>query len=675
MKFKKIICVIQARSASSRLPNKVLLKINKNSILDIVIKRLKKSKKVDQFIVSTTKNKLDDKILLIAKKNKIDYYRGESDNVLKRFYLTAKKFKADAIIRINADCPIIDHRVLDLMIDFYKKNNFDYISNAINPTFPDGLDIAIFSYKVLKKANLLAKSKFDKENVTSIMKSNNFCNYSNYSYSKNFSNFRFCLDEFKDYELIKFIFEKKKTIYFKWQDAVKIINQNKEIYKLNSDIERNEGAYIDKQKKLWIRSKNIIPGGNMMLTKRPENILKSNWPAYFTKAKGCFIWDYNKKKYLDFYLMGVGTNILGYNNRIINSAVKKKIDNGNISSLNNIEELLLAEKLKKIDPWAECVQFARTGGDANSIAIRIARAYTNSSKIAVCGYHGWHDWYLSANLGKKNNLNQHLFSGLDISGVPKELKKTVFPFMYNDFEYLKKIIKKNKIKIVKMEVMRRDAPKNNFLKKIRSFCDKNNIVLIFDECTSGFRETLGGYYKKFSIVPDILIYGKAIGNGYPITTVLSKRKFFKFASKTFISSTFWSEGVGPTAALKTIELMEKKKTWLLISQTGKFLKKRINKLFVKHKIDGIIKGIDAIIKIEFKTNNKVKTKYISQEMLKKNILAGPNIFVSIAHKKNHIKKYLDALDMILFKINKYDDKLINHIQVRDLDDSEIKRLN
>ncbi len=675
MEVKKIICIIQARSASSRLPNKVLLQINKNSILDIVIKRLKKSKKVDQIIVSTTKNKSDDKIVDIAKLNNVDFYRGDNKNVLKRFYNTARNFKADTVIRITADCPFVDYRILDLMIDFYKKNNYEYISNAIKPTYPDGLDIAIFSYKILQKANLLARDQYDKEHVTSIMRSKNFCNFYNYSNSKNLSNFRLCLDEFKDYELIKYIFKQKKDIFFKWQDAVKIIKQNKEIYKMNSDIERNEGAYIDNQKKLWIRSKNIIPGGNMMLTKRPENILKSNWPAFFTKAEGCFIWDYNKKKYLDFYLMGVGTNILGYNNKIINSAVKKKIDKGNISSLNNIEELLLAEKLKKIDPWAECVQFARTGGDANSIAIRIARAYTKSSKIAICGYHGWHDWYLSANLNKKNNLNQHLFSGLDISGVPKELKKTVFPFMYNDFDYLKKIVKKYAIKIIKMEVIRREAPKNNFLKKIRSFCNKNNIILIFDECTSGFRETLGGYYKKFSVIPDILIYGKAIGNGFPITTVLSKRKFFNVASKTFISSTFWSEGVGPTAALKTIELMERKKSWILISQTGKHLKKRIKKLFVKHKIDGVIKGIDAIIKIEFKTNNKVKIKYISQEMLKKNILAGPNIFVSIAHKNNHIKKYLNALDVILYKIKKHNDRLINYIDKRDLDDTEIKRFN
>ena len=584
MEVKKIICIVQARTASTRLPNKVLLKINKNSILDIVIKRLKKSKKINKIIVSTTKSKQDDKIEDIAKINNVDFYRGDNKDVLKRFYNTAKKFKTDTVIRITADCPFVDHRILDLMINFYKKNNYDYISNAIKPTYPDGLDIAIFSYKILKKANLLARSQYDKEHVTSIMRSKNFCNFYNYSNSKNLSNFRLCLDEIQDFELIKFIFKKKKTIFFKWQDAIKIIMQNKEIYQWNSDIKRNEGALIDNQKKMWIRSKNIIPGGNMMLSKRPENILKSNWPAFFSKAKGCFIWDYNMKKYLDFYLMGVGTNLLGYNNKYINNAVKKKIDNSNISTLNNIEELLLAEKLKKIDPWAGCVQFARTGGDANSIAIRIARAFTDTSKIAICGYHGWHDWYLSANLNKKNNLNKHLFSGLDISGVPKELKKTVFPFMYNDFEYLKKIVKKYQIKIIKMEVIRNEEPKNNFLKKIRLFCDENQIVLIFDECTSGFRETFGGYYKKFSIIPDILIYGKAIGNGYPITSVLSKRKFFNVASKTFISSTFWSEGIGPTAALKTIELMEKKKTWLLIPQIGKYLKKKLKNYLLNTKL-------------------------------------------------------------------------------------------
>ena len=674
-KINKIVCIVQARSGSTRLPNKVLLRIKGKSILDIVIERLKNSKKIDQLVVATTRKKEDKRIINIAKKNKVDFFCGDTENVLRRYYFCAKKFRADIIIRITSDCPLVDFELVDRMLDFYQQNKYDYISNAIKPSFPDGLDVAIFNSQILDKAFKRARSDYDKQNVTSIMRSPNFCNSFNYSYKQNLSNYRFTLDEKDDFKFFNFIFNKKKNFNFSWKEAINIIDKFPKSYSINSHIKRNEGSTMSNQEKLWKRSKNLIPGGNMMISKRPENILKKGWPAYFSKTKGCYVWDYENKKYLDFYLMGVGTNVLGYNNQLINKAVKKKIENGNISSLNNVEEVKLAEKLQKIDPWAETIQFARTGGDANSIAVRIARAYTNSSKIAICGYHGWHDWYLSANLNDKNNLNSHLFSNLKILGVPKELKKTVFPFMYNDFEFLKKIVIKNKIKIIKMEVIRNEQPKKNFINKVYKFCKKNNIILIFDECTSGFRETFGGYYKKFSIVPDILIYGKALGNGYPITAVLSKKKFFETANNTFISSTFWSDGIGLTAALKTLDVMEKNKTWLVILKKGKYLKSRILELFRKYKIDGQIKGIKSILKITFKKDNIVKNKFISQEMLKNKILAGPIIYLSIAHTEKNIEKYLKNLDRILFEMKKNNKNLIDLINKDDLNFAEIKRYN
>ena len=674
-KIKKTVCIIQARTGSTRLPDKVLLKIKGKSILEIVIDRLKKSKKINQIVLATTRKVSDRRLIKIAKEKNIDYFAGDEENVLKRFYSCSKKFNADTIVRITSDCPLVDYRLVDEMLTFYNKKDYDYISNAIKPTYPDGLDVAIFDSNVLSKAFKKAKSEYHKQNVTSIMRSKNFCNYYNYSNDNDSSKFRLTLDEIDDFKLINLIFKMKKNFTFKWQDALKIMKKNPRLISINSNIQRNEGSNMDVQEKLWKRSKNLIPGGNMMISKRPENILKKGWPAYFLKTKGCLIWDINNRKYLDFYLMGVGTNLLGYNNKKINDAVKNKIDKGNISSLNNVEEVKLAEKLRTIDPWAECIQFARTGGDANSIAIRIARAYTNTSKVAICGYHGWHDWYLSANLNNKNNLNKHLFSNLKILGVPKELKQTVFPFMYNDFNYLKKIVLKNKIKIIKMEVIRNEKPKKNFLLKVKNFCTKNNIILIFDECTSGFRETFGGYYKKFSIIPDILIYGKAIGNGYPITAVLSKKKFFNVAQNTFISSTFWSDGIGLMAALKTLQIMEKNKTWLSIEKKGKYLKKKIKNLFKKHNIDGQIKGINSIIKISFKKDNILKIKFLSQEMLKKNILAGPIIYISIEHKKTYIEKYLKNLDKVLFQIKKNKNNLLEKINIEDLNYSEIKRYN
>ena len=261
----------------------------------------------------------------------------------------------------------------------------------------------------------------------------------------------------------------------------------------------------------------------MLFSKNPDLFLPGKWPAYFSKAKGCTIWDLQNKKYSDLW-MGVGTNALGYANKEIDNEVIKKIRQSNMSSLNNIEEILLAEKLIELHPWSEMVRFARSGGEANAIAIRIARAASNKKKIALCGYHGWHDWYLSGNLTNSNNLKDFLFSNVPIKGVPKDLKNTVYPFEYNNFEQLNNIVHKNDIGIIKMEVMRNMKPQNNFLQKVRKICNEKKIILIFDECTSGYRENMGGIHLKFGVYPDMAIFGKALGSGYAINAVLGKKK-------------------------------------------------------------------------------------------------------------------------------------------------------
>ena len=350
--------------------------------------------------------------------------------------------------------------------------------------------------------------------------------------------------------------------------------------------------------------------------------------------------------------MGVGTNILGYSNKIVNNAVIDSIKKGNMSTLNCIEELNLSEKLIKMHPWSEMAKLARTGGEANAIAIRIARLNSKSDKIAICGYHGWHDWYLSANLKSKKNLDKHLIKGLSAAGVPKNLKNTVFPFKFNDIKSLKQIIKKEKIGIIKMEIFRNIEPKKNFLKNVRNICDKNNIILIFDECTSGFRETFGGLHLKYNVNPDIAVFGKALGNGHPITAVIGKRNIMEKAKFSFISSTFWSDRSGPVAALKTLELMEKKKSWELIKKKGQYIKKQIMKIAFKYKINVKVTGLDSVIKINFnlKKENVYKT-FLTQEMLKEKILSSNLIFVSTSHGNKEIKRYLKSLNKIFKEIN------------------------
>ena len=244
-------------------------------------------------------------------------------------------------------------------------------------------------------------------------------------------------------------------------------------------------------------------------------------------------------------------------------------------------------------------RLCRTGGEASAVAIRIARSFTNTDKIAFCGYHGWHDWYLSSNLSKETSLDVHLMNNLDTSGVNKKLKNSSYAFNYNDYNYLENLVIKKNIRIIIMEVIINIKPKDNFLKKVRSLCDKYKCILIFDECTSGFREKLGGIYKKYKVKPDMLILGKALGNGYAINALLGKKYIISKTKTSFISSTFWTERSGPTAALKVLEIMERDKTQKFIISQGRKIKKFWKIISLKYSLNLEISGLDALCKFSF----------------------------------------------------------------------------
>jgi glutamate-1-semialdehyde aminotransferase len=410
----------------------------------------------------------------------------------------------------------------------------------------------------------------------------------------------------------------------------------------------------------------------MLFSKNPDLHLPQLWPAYFSRAKGINIWDLENKNYKDIFLMGVGTNTLGYSYHPIENKIKQNLFKSNMSSLNSIEEILLAEKLIDMHKWAEKVKFTRSGGEANAVAIRIARAYSKRTNIAICGYHGWHDWYLSTNLSNKKNLDNHLIKNLSIKGVPKNLKNTVFPFEYNNYQQLKKLVKDKNIGIIKMEVQRNNVPKNNFLKKIRELCNKKNIILIFDECTSGFRESFGGLHLNYNVNPDILILGKALGNGYAINAVLGNKDIMNASNKTFISSTFWTERMGPIAALETLKQMEKIKSWKLISNIGKNIKKNWLKISKNNGLKIKVQGLDALPNFIFNSKNHNAYKsYISQEMVKKRILASNTVYTCISHGNKDLRNYFDILNNIFKNIKKCEDERETISNLLDVDEGLI----
>ncbi len=648
----KIVAVIQARMGSSRLPGKIMKPIGDTSLIEILIERLSLSKLIDEIVIASSETDEDIIFTNYLSDKGYNCINGSEDNVLSRYVKAAKEFNADVIVRITGDCPLIDHKIVDEAIKILLKDDLEYCTNTLPSTFPDGLDVEVFTKNLLFEAETISETDSELEHVTAAMRTKKDLNFFNIEYKDDLSSLRWTVDELSDYKLVKKIFHFfSPRIDFSWLEVLNLYNSNPDLFSINDKITRNEGINMSKGQKLWRRAKGVIPGGNMLLSKRAEMFLPDNWPAYFSRSKGCKVWDLDDKEFIDMSIMGIGTNTLGYGNEEVDEAVNKVILKGNMSTLNCPEEVYLAEELVKINPWSDMVKFARSGGEANAIAIRIARAASGKDNVAMCGYHGWHDWYLSANLSSDDKLKDHLLPGLSTNGVPDALTNTVFPFQYNDFEELENLVKNHNIGTIKMEVTRNEEPKDNFLSKVRKLADEKNIVLIFDECTSGFRETFGGMHKKYSVEPDIAMFGKALGNGYAITAVVGKEVIMDAAQSTFISSTFWTERVGPSAALKTLEVMEKSESWKQISKTGIKVSQGWTKLAKDYELDIKVFGISAIPMFYFENDKKLEYKtYLTQEMLKKGYLANTSFYSSTAHTDDVIEEYFHELAIVFKKI-------------------------
>ena len=413
---------------------------------------------------------------------------------------------------------------------------------------------------------------------------------------------------------------------------------------------------MGKGQDLYKKAKQLIPGGTMLLSKRPEQFLPENWPAYYSRSKGCQVWDLDGKEYIDCSMMGIGTNTLGYANEEVDEAVMRVIRDGNLTTFNCPEEVYLAEKLIELDPWAGGVRYTRGGGEANSVCVRIARAATGKDKVAICGYHGWHDWYVSVNLGDSDALAGHLLPGIPPACVPKGLRGSTIPFRYNNFEELLDVVNHNELAAIKMEVCRNFGPEDDFLQKVRDLATERGIILIFDECTSGFRETFGGLYKKYGVEPDMAIYSKTIGNGYAICAVVGRKDVMNAAQRTWISSTFWTERIGPTAALATLKVMERVKSWEVITAIGNSNKQRWQALADKYGLEIEQWGIPALAGYNFKSKNHLAYKtFITQEMLKRGYLAGNSMYPCIAHTQEILDDYFFELDKVFAQIRDFED--------------------
>ena len=642
----KTAAIVQARTGSSRLPRKVLADLGGRPLIAFLLERLRCCDVVEAIVLATTNQPDDDELVDLAESLGVNVIRGSEQDVLARFAFAAASTTASTLVRVTGDCPLVDPDLLAKVISEFHRQEVDYLSNCVPPSYPDGLDLEVFTREALLRAQAECNSAAQREHVTPWMRDSGVLRVGSLKHSSDLSAMRWTVDEPEDLEVIRAVvahFGDRSD--FSWLDVLELQQRQPHLFAANANFARNEGARMGNGQKLWRRAKQVIPGGNMLLSKRAEMFLPEQWPAYFSRAKGCRVWDLDGRELIDMSIMGIGTNLLGYGHPEVDAAVAATVAAGNMSTLNCPEEVWLAERLVAMHPWADMARFARSGGEANAIAIRIARAATGRDTVAICGYHGWHDWYLATNLQNDSGLEEHLLPGLEPNGVPRALAGTVQPFSYNRLNQLEAIAASHDLAAVKMEVQRTSPPDPGFLEGVRELCTRHGIVLIFDECTSGFRETFGGLHLKYGVEPDMAMFGKALGNGYAITATIGRRAVMEAAQSTFISSTFWTERIGPTAALKTLEVMERERSWEQVTATGLVMRRRWQELADRHGLAISHNGLAALTGFAFQSPKALEYKtLITQEMLKKGYLATTSCYVSLAHTAEIQELYFEALE-------------------------------
>jgi glutamate-1-semialdehyde 2,1-aminomutase len=414
-------------------------------------------------------------------------------------------------------------------------------------------------------------------------------------------------------------------------------------------------AHLGLTAEYYARARRIIPGGTQLVSKRPEMFAPGKWPAYYRRASGCEVTDLDGKTYIDMSLMGVGACLLGFADPAVCEAVNRRVRDGSMCTLNSPEEVDLAEQLIAIHPWAGAVRFARTGGESMAMAVRIARAKTGRDLIVFCGYHGWQDWYLAANrtADGPDNLREHLLPGLSPAGVPAGLAGTTLPFRYNHAEELEDVLRRNtdRIAAVVMEPTRSIAPAAGFLERVRELCQSAGVLLVFDEITAGWRLHFGGAHLRYGVEPDMAVFAKALGNGHPIAAVMGVEKTMQAAQDSFISSTAWTEGVGPAAALATLARLRELDAPMHVSQIGEQFRTGLADLARRTSVPLVLQGPSALTSLRFENVDALALQtLLTVRMLDRRFLSGSAFYPSCAHRAEHVSAFLSAAGEVFVEL-------------------------
>jgi glutamate-1-semialdehyde aminotransferase/spore coat polysaccharide biosynthesis protein SpsF (cytidylyltransferase family)/predicted dehydrogenase len=659
-----VVAIIQARMGSSRLPGKSLAQIEKRPMLWHVIHRVKRASLIDRVVVATSTSPADDAIEKMCQENDVPCYRGSEHDVLDRFYGAARGEKASQVVRITADCPLIDPEVIDRVVRRFQRGDLDYASNAMVRSYPDGLDTEIFSFSALERAWHEASRTSEREHVTPYLRSDKFrtANVENNS-TPFYQHYRWTVDEAEDLEFIRAVYRAlRDRESFGMKDVLELIEKTPGLDKMNSEIVSNRGYYkslfeeayaaaaprrpIEKSKAWLGRAEKVIPGASQTFSKGSNQHVRGVAPVFLAKGKGCRVWDVDGNEYID-YIQGLLPNILGYANEEVNAAVAEQLGQGHSFSLPHPLEVELAERLTQLIPCAERVRFGKNGSDATSGAVRGARALTGRELIACCGYHGWQDWYIGSTTRN--------------AGVPHAVRALTHPFVYNDLGSLQKLLSddKGEFAAVIIEPVNFWPPSAGFLEGVRDLAHEHGALLIFDEICSGFHFGLGGAQKKFGVTPDLACFGKAMGNGFPIACVVGRADLMKVFEDIFFSFTFGGEVASMAAAMKVLDVLENTDALARMDVNGRLLQEGLNALAKEARLQDRVKCIGypswSLIKF-LETDGKdsfLVRSLFTQECVKRGVLLLTTHNMTAAHDPLAIEQTLRVYAEVCKTVSKW----------------------
>ncbi len=652
------VALIQARMGSSRFPGKVLEDLAGRPMLWHVVNRVRRAKSVDKVVIATTDQDTDDPIAKFCEQEGVACFRGSEQDVLDRFYQAARANGADVVVRITADCPLIDPSVIDKVLAHFARGDCDYACNIIRYTYPDGLDTEVFSFAALERTWREAAKPSEREHVTPYMRTGKFRTANVESQTPVLPDkYRWTVDHPADLEFVRTVYAAfSKNGEFGFEEVFDLLKERPDLATIQAETITNEGYYKSlyqqakagaapkrplAQSQAWLdRAKKVIPGCAQTFSKGYTQYVQGVAPIFLQRGKGCRVWDVDGNEYID-YVQGLLPNILGYANEEVNAAVATQLAEGHSFSLPHPLEVQLAERLTRLIPCAEMVRFGKNGSDATSGAVRAARAFTKRDRIACCGYHGWQDWYIGSTTRN--------------AGVPKAVRDLTHPFPYNDLASLEKLLEEHpgEFAAIIMEPVNFIEPAHGFLDGVRHVALRHGALLIFDEICSGFHFGLGGAQKLFGVTPDLACFGKAMGNGSPISCILGRGDVMRCFDEIFFSFTFAGEVASIAAAMKVLDILERTDALARMESNGRTLQDGINAMTREAGIPQRIRAVGrpqwSLLKFtdEDGADSPLVKNLFQQEAVKRGILLLATHNITAAHDGQAVHATLEAYAEVL----------------------------